>query len=60
MTHHRGAEMVCFDHDPQNDEFRGWICQKCNIAIGQLGDDIEGVKIALLYLINSTQPTNAD
>lgn len=56
MHYKRDHRMVCFDHDPKNDTFRGWICQKCNVAIGQLGDDIEGVKIALLYLINSTQP----
>ena len=57
MHYKRDHRMMCFDHDPQNDTFRGWICQKCNIAIGQLGDDITGVKIALLYLLNSTKPT---
>ena len=38
------------DHDHNTGEFRGWICEQCNRGIGNLGDDIEGVLMALEYL----------
>lgn len=38
------------DHDHQTMEIRGWLCTHCNTALGQLGDNIEGVKKALTYL----------
>jgi hypothetical protein len=38
------------DHDHKTLEIRGWICDPCNMAIGRLGDNIEGVKKALIYL----------
>ena len=46
-------------HDGSN-TFRGWLCASCNRGIGGLGDDVAGVLNALVYLINSTQPTNAN
>ena len=30
--------------------FRGWLCRSCNVGIGQLGDQIDGVEKALTYL----------
>ena len=41
MTYTRGADLMCFDHDPTTDTFRGWICQQCNTGIGKLGDDLD-------------------
>lgn len=41
------------DHDHTTGEFRGWLCSSCNMAIGLLGDSIEGVKKALAYLIKA-------
>jgi hypothetical protein len=29
---------------------RGWLCDPCNIAIGNLGDTLEGVLKAVEYL----------
>ena len=38
------------DHCHVNETFRGWLCDHCNLAIGLLGDNIEGLKKALAYL----------
>jgi len=48
---------MTFDHDPQTADFRGWICSKCNVAIGTLGDNIAGLCNAILYL-NKTPHDN--
>ena len=29
---------VCFDHCHRTGKFRGWICAKCNSALGLTGD----------------------
>lgn len=41
---------LCLDHDHMTGKFRGFICTRCNVAIGALGDSITGVKRALKYL----------
>jgi hypothetical protein len=38
------------DHDHNTLKFRGWLCEPCNLGIGQLGDDIEGLERALTFL----------
>ncbi len=38
------------DHDHVTGEFRGWLCRKCNMALGLLGDTIDGVLNAVSYL----------
>lgn len=38
------------DHDHVTGYFRGWLCNRCNVGIGLLGDDIAGVQKALDYL----------
>lgn len=38
------------DHCHKTEEFRGWLCDHCNLAIGMLGDDVEGVEKALKYV----------
>ena len=38
------------DHDAVTDTFRGWLCNHCNVAIGLLGDNTEGMQKALDYL----------
>ena len=44
------AETLCLDHCHQTLKFRGWLCELCNRGIGQLGDNIEGLKRAIEYL----------
>jgi uncharacterized ferredoxin-like protein len=41
---------LVLDHDHKTNKFRGWICNACNVGIGKLGDDIEGVQSAIIYL----------
>jgi hypothetical protein len=41
---------LCLDHDHTTDAFRGWLCNACNISIGLMGDNTEGVRKALTYL----------
>tara|TARA_R100001143_G_C3249644_1_gene82903 strand:- start:17 stop:493 length:477 start_codon:yes stop_codon:yes gene_type:complete len=40
------------DHDHKSGKFRGWLCNKCNSALGWLDDDITYVRRALNYLEN--------
>lgn len=39
------------DHDHETGQIRGLLCDSCNLAIGKLGDTVEGVEGALDYLI---------
>mgnify|MGYP003635681426 CR=1 FL=1 len=41
-----------FDHCHKSETFRGWVCRSCNVGIGFLGDDLEGVEKAETYLRN--------
>ena len=38
------------DHCHNKQVFRGWLCNTCNISIGGLGDDVEGLRKAIKYL----------
>jgi hypothetical protein len=38
------------DHCHRTGDIRGLLCDNCNLAIGMLGDDIELLKSAILYL----------
>lgn len=48
--HKPPVKHFCLDHDHITGQFRGWICDRCNTGIGKLGDSIEGLENALLYL----------
>jgi hypothetical protein len=47
---------LCYDHDHNTMKFRGVLCRSCNKAIGQLGDTVEGVRDALVYLVKHYSP----
>lgn len=38
------------DHDHVTGKFRGWLCGRCNVSIGALGDSAEGLQRAVRYL----------
>lgn len=43
------------DHDHSDNSFRGWLCDKCNTAIGNLGDNMEGIVNAMNYFLSRTR-----
>ena len=45
-------ENLCYDHDHITGDFRGILCITCNTALGKLGDTLEGVNRAYMYLKN--------
>lgn len=47
------SRALCLDHCHETKQFRGWLCNRCNRAIGQLGDNEEALKMALRYLRRS-------
>jgi hypothetical protein len=47
------SEKLFLDHDHETGDFRGWLCSKCNIGVGKLGDNFSGVVAAANYLLNS-------
>ena len=44
------GKKIVLDHDHETNKFRGWLCDQCNRAIGQLGDNVEGLQKAINYL----------
>lgn len=47
------ASKYYLDHDWQTHEFRGWLCNGCNVALGLLKDDPDTLKRAIEYLTSS-------
>jgi hypothetical protein len=43
---------ICFDHDHLTGQFRGWLCAKCNLALGLVDDSPERLKKLAEYLEN--------
>lgn len=40
----------CCDHDHNTNTFRGWLCHKCNMALGNMNDSIQRLENAINYL----------
>lgn len=51
----KGRVNLNLDHCHVTGAFRGWLCSKCNLGIGKLGDSIEAVSKALSYLKRAVQ-----
>ena len=50
----RDGRQLVLDHCHESGEFRGFICSPCNRGLGLLGDDVDGLLQALLYLKNGS------
>jgi len=46
-------DTICFDHDHQTGNFRGWICHRCNFALGLVKDNSELLIALAKYLKDS-------
>ena len=44
---------ICYDHDHTTNKFRGWICYRCNVALGMVKDNAETLIALAEYLKNS-------
>lgn len=45
-----GGRQMHLDHDHTTGAFRGWLCNRCNLGLGHLGDTIASVEKILDYL----------
>ena len=41
---------IVLDHCHETHQFRGWICDPCNVGLGNLGDNLSGLYKAIEYL----------
>jgi len=48
-----GKKGLCYDHDHQTDKFRGWICARCNSALGFVKDNTETLQAMINYLLKN-------
>lgn len=46
---------LALDHDHATNTFRGWLCNRCNTALGMLGDTLEALERVVAYLQRSRQ-----
>lgn len=46
---------ICLDHDHKTGKFRGWICNRCNVAIGMVKDNSETLVALSDYLKKSRE-----
>ncbi len=45
-----GGRQMHLDHDHATGKFRGWLCNRCNMALGVLGDTVANLERAIDYL----------
>lgn len=41
------------DHNHKKNEFRGWLCTRCNVALGMVGDSVDKLVALINYLERS-------
>ena len=45
---------IRLDHDHETGVFRGWLCHRCNLALGMMDDSVEKLLSAVNYLSTAT------
>lgn len=45
-------QIWCADHDHNTNQFRGWLCHKCNLGLGNFSDSKQRLQAAIKYLEN--------
>lgn len=45
-----GPTRIAYDHSHATGRFRGWLCMKCNTALGLVNDDIKLLQKMIEYL----------
>lgn len=53
-------EILVFDHDHAHGNFRGWLCNRCNRALGLAGDNVEVLLQMALYLERTRSELGAE
>lgn len=48
---------IQLDHCHETGDFRGWLCKECNISMGNLGDNIEGIIRVIKYMNRTEKKT---
>ena len=51
---HISQKKFVLDHCHRTKQFRGWLCQMCNRALGNFKDDVKRLKRAIDYLSDTT------
>ncbi|RVN04091.1 endonuclease domain-containing protein [Sinorhizobium meliloti] len=44
---------TCWDHNHATGEFRGWLCARCNMVLGRVGDSSELLKSLADYVASN-------
>ena len=44
---------LCYDHDHITGKFRGWLCSRCNVALGMVNDNTETLLALVEYIKKS-------
>lgn len=52
-THNKSHKRLSIDHCHKTNKIRGLICDRCNVAIGRIEDDIKRAKQIIKYLEES-------
>lgn len=41
---------LCYDHNHDTGKFRGWLCNRCNVTLGNVKDNIELLTAMIEYI----------